>query len=183
MIKNLFFKQPTPDELFRKWRSTIRTQERTIDRQIRGIESEEKKAKMAIKQVAKRKDMISCKILAKELVRTRKHKQRLHTSKAQLNSIMMQLQQQTAMAKMSGTLQKSAEVMKLVNNLVKLPEINKAMMELSKELMKTGIIGEMIEDTIDGLDEEEIDSEAEEEVNKILFEITEGKKFILTLTY
>ncbi|KAJ9052704.1 Vacuolar protein-sorting-associated protein 24 [Entomophthora muscae] len=169
-----FFRQPTPEELFKKWRTSIRGQERTIDRQIRGIEAEERKVKLSIKQVAKRNDVKSCRILAKEIVRSRKHKERLHTSKAQLNSVMMQLQHQTAMAKMAGSLQKSAEVMKLVNKLIKLPEISAAMMEMSKELTKIGIIEEMMEDTLEGLDPEDLEDDAEEEVSKVLFEITDG---------
>jgi len=176
-----FFRQPTPDELFRKWRTSIRSQERTLDRQIRGIDAEERKAKQTVKQVAKRNDIKSCRILAKEIVRARKHKERLYTSKAQLNSVMMQLQHQTAMTKMAGTLQKSAEVMKLVNNLVKLPEISAAMMEMSKELTKSGIIEEMMDDTLEGLDPEEIEDEADEEVNKVLYEMTDGNYLTNTL--
>jgi charged multivesicular body protein 3 len=78
----------------KKWRQTIRTQERELDKQIRGIETEEVKVKRNIKQAAKRKDTASCKLLAKEILRSRKAKDRLYTSKAQLNSLVMQLQQQ-----------------------------------------------------------------------------------------
>ncbi|KAI0243690.1 Vacuolar protein-sorting-associated protein 24 [Massospora cicadina] len=213
------FRQPTPDELFRKWRASIRGQERTLDRQIRAVEAEERKVTHAVKQVAKRKDAKSCRILATEIVRARRHKGRLYTSKAQLNPVMMQLQHQTgtlhrshpkakrggvwvwnanskfskgklwwgnldgslpdlydpsALAKMAGTLQKSAEVMKLVNRLVKLPEISHAMREMARELTKVGILEEMMEDTLEGLDSEGLEDEAEAEVNKVLYEITDG---------
>ena len=47
-----------------------------------------------IKQMAKKGDVRTCKILAKELVRSRRQKDRIVTSKAQLNSISMQLQHQ-----------------------------------------------------------------------------------------
>lgn len=40
------------------------------------------------------------------------------------------------MHKVIGTIQKSSEVMKIVNNLVRLPEISKTMYELSSELTK-----------------------------------------------
>ena len=33
----------------------------------------------------------------------------------------------------------------------------------------------MIQDTMESLDEDEIEEEAEEEVNKVLFQITDGK--------
>ncbi len=41
------------------------------------------------------------------------------------------------MAKVSGSLQKSAEIMKLSNNLIKLPQISQTMREMSME-MKVG---------------------------------------------
>jgi charged multivesicular body protein 3 len=41
-----------------------------------------------------------------------------------------------ATVKVAGSLQKSTEIMKTVNSLVKLPEISNAMMELSEEMTK-----------------------------------------------
>lgn len=41
-----------------------------------------------------------------------------------------------AILKVSGSLEKSTEVMKSMQNLVKLPEISKTMQDLSKEMMK-----------------------------------------------
>lgn len=78
----------------RKWRQEINAQQRALDRQKRGIEAEEMKAKKMVKQMAKKGDIRTCKILAKELVRSRRQKDRIVTSKAQLNSISMQLQHQ-----------------------------------------------------------------------------------------
>jgi charged multivesicular body protein 3 len=78
----------------KKWKQSIRAQERELDKQLRGIDTEETKVKRTIKAAAKRNDTASCKILAKEIIRSRKAKDRIHTSKAQLNSLSMQLQQQ-----------------------------------------------------------------------------------------
>ena len=81
-----------------------------------------------------------------------------------------------AQAKIVGSLQKSSEIMKLVNSLVRLPEIQKNMMELQSEMMKAGILDEMMEDALDGLNEEDgLEEEAEGEVEKVLFELTDGK--------
>ena len=103
---------------------------------MRSIESEEIKTKRLIKQAAKRNDAASCKLLASELVRSKKAKTRIHTSKAQLNSLVLHIQQQMAVVKVSGAFEKSAEIMGIVNKLVKLPEISGVMMEMSKEMIK-----------------------------------------------
>ena len=60
--------------------------------------------------------------------------------------------------------------------LVKVPETQKAMMELSREMMKAGVIEEMLEDTMEGLNEEEdMEDAAQAEVDRIILEITTGK--------
>jgi charged multivesicular body protein 3 len=141
---------------------------------VRSIDQEEAKVKKSLKEAAKRGDKTVCTMLAKEIVHSRKTKDRLITSKAQLNSIAMQLQHQVAQVKIAGSLKKSTDIMKMVNRLVRLPEISKDMQEMSREMMKAGIIEEMMNDTLDFVDEPEIEEEAEEEVNKVLFELTKG---------
>ena len=75
-----------------------------------------------------------------------------------------------------GSLQKSTGIMKAMNGLVKLPEISMTMQEMSREMMKAGVIEEMMEDTLEGvLDTDgDIEEEAEEEVQKVLDELTAG---------
>ncbi|CDS04866.1 hypothetical protein LRAMOSA07396 [Lichtheimia ramosa] len=169
-----FFGKKTPEELVRKWRQEIRAQQRALQRQISAIDVEEAKVKKSIKQAAKKGDAKICKTLAKELIRSQRHKNRLHTSKAQLNSIIMQLEHQLATIKVAGTLQKSGQVMKMVNQLARLPEISQAMQQISMEMTKAGIMDEMIEDTMDMMDDEDIEEEADEEVENVLFQITDG---------
>ncbi|KAI9024028.1 Snf7-domain-containing protein [Hyaloraphidium curvatum] len=174
LFQRLLGKQPTPDELVRKWRSNIRAQDRELDRQLRGIAAEEEKIKRTMKQAAKRGDVASCRTLAREVARSRKAKTRLHTSKAQLNSVLLQLQHQAAQVKIAGTLKRSTEIMHSMNQLVKLPAIAKVMQEMSQEMMRSGIIEEMMEDVMVGQNEEDIEEEADEEVEKVLWELTDG---------
>jgi len=81
----------------RKWRREFRTQERQIDRQINSITMEENKIKASLKQAAKRGDKKICISLAKEIINSRNAKNKLYETKAQLNSILMSLQQQLCM--------------------------------------------------------------------------------------
>ena len=78
--------------------------------------------------------------------------------------------------RLSGALQKSAEVMKSMQALVKVNDVAASMRELSKEMMKAGIIEEMMDDTIESVmdDSEEMEEEAQREVEKILWEVTAG---------
>ena len=40
---------------------------------------------------------------------------------------------------------------------------------------QAGIIEEMLEDTFEGMEEDDVEEAAQEEVDKILFEVTKGK--------
>ncbi|KAJ4296655.1 Vacuolar protein-sorting-associated protein 24 [Kalmusia sp. IMI 367209] len=113
---------------------------------------------------------------ARELIRVRKQSGRLQTSKAQLQSVQMQVNEAFSVRKIEGSIRASTGIMKDVNSLVRLPELTGTMRELSGELMKAGIIEEMVGDTLDdsALMEDE-DEEAEGEVDKVLSEILKDR--------
>ena len=90
------------------------------------IQREEAKVKASIKAAAKRGDMSNAKTLAREVCRSRKAVNRMHTSKAQMNSVVMQMENQLAQRKVTGHLAKSAEVMKGMNRLIKVLFIDRA---------------------------------------------------------
>jgi charged multivesicular body protein 3 len=81
-----------------------------------------------------------------------------------------------ATLKVAGSLQKSGEVMKLVNQLARLPELSLSMQQMSMEMTKAGIMEEMIGDTMEMMDDDDIEEAADEEVNNVLFQITDGRK-------
>ena len=96
------------------------------------IQFEEKKILKAAKEAAKRGDVASAKFIAKEIVQSRRAVGRLYMAKAQISTVGTALTEQVAMFRVAGTLGKSTEVMKCVSKLMKIPEIQKSMMEMSK---------------------------------------------------
>jgi len=172
---NRFLYGPTAEERVRAWQGKLRAEGRTLDREMRQLDNETSKIRTSLKQAAKRGDTKSARILAGAIVRSRKQKDRLTVSKARLNSISMQLQQQLAMSKVTGQLQKSTEIMRLSNSLLKLPQISATMREMSMEMTKAGIVEEMLDDIVNVEEDEEIEEEADAEVDKVLFELTDGK--------
>ena len=172
----LFGKSPDPKEQVNDWCKKLRKESNQIERQINGIKREEAKVTKSLKDAAKKGDKDVCLVLAKEVVHSRKAVNKLYCAKANINSVQMQMKGQLATIKVAGCLQKSTEVMKTMQQLVRLPEIQKTMMEMSREMMKAGIIEEMLEDTMETVTEsEDLEEEAQQEVDKILFELTTGK--------
>ncbi|KAF5333165.1 hypothetical protein D9611_002475 [Ephemerocybe angulata] len=172
---NRFLYGPTPEEKVRAWQAKLRAETRQLDREMRQLDAATAKARQSVKGLATKGDVKNARILAREVVRSAKQKDRLSVSKARLGSISNQLQQQLAMAKVTGTLQKSTEIMKLSNALIRLPQISQTMREMSMEMTKAGILEEMMEDVLEMEDDEELEEEADAEVDKVLFDLTDGK--------
>ena len=175
--ERLFGKKKTMKERSREWQRELKREQRGIQRQIRSIEREENKTKSKIKALAKKtsdKSMIMP--MAKELVNTRKEKRRLHMACAQIGSCANTLKVQFASMQVSKAMGKTSEVMKAMNKLIKIPELQKTLKTMSKEMYKSGIIEEMTDDVFSNMDPEDIDEQAGEQVDSVLSEIL-GEQF------
>ncbi|KAK7715527.1 Vacuolar protein-sorting-associated protein 24 [Botryosphaeria dothidea] len=188
-IKSLLWK-PTPEEQVglarkRKCNALVRQNVRKLDRDIMQLKQAEQKTKSYIVQASKRAQRNPAmakqaaqdtRVFAKELIRVRKQSSRLHTSKAQLQSVQMQVNEAFSVRKIEGSIRASTGIMKDVNTLVRLPELTGTMRELSQELVKAGIIEEMVGDSLpDSELLEGEDDEAESEVDKVLSEVLKDK--------
>lgn len=132
------------------------------------IQREEEKVKRSLKEAAKKGDRDVCKVLAKEIIRARKACNKIYTSKAHLNSVSLQMKNQLATIRVAGSVSKSTEVMQAMQSLVRVPEVAATMREMSKEMMKAGIIEEMLDETMDSIeDSEDMEDEADEELDKV----------------
>ncbi|KAL9088467.1 MAG: hypothetical protein Q9165_006191 [Trypethelium subeluteriae] len=176
---------PSPEEQKRKCNALVRSNVRKLDRDIVQLKQLEGKTKTFILQASKRAQrnpsqakqaLQETRIFAKELIRVRKQNARLQTSKAQLQSVQMQVNEAFSVRKIEGSIKASTGIMKDVNTLVRLPELTGTMRELSQELVRAGIIEEMVGDSLpeDQLLEGE-DEEAETEVDKILGEVLKDR--------
>lgn len=167
---------PTPKEQHRKCRSLIRKNTRQLDRSIQDLQILSNKTTKLIKTNAKKGDVKATRTFAKELYSIQKQQQRLSKSKAQLNSVGMQIDEAFAMSNLQQKISQSTLIMKEVNSLVKLPQIMSTMRELETELVKSGVITEMVGDSMDILDEdEELDEEVDEAVSNIISSLTSEK--------
>ncbi|KAK9890684.1 hypothetical protein WA026_012035 [Henosepilachna vigintioctopunctata] len=166
-----------PKELVNQWTHKLRKEGYQLERQIRAIQREELKVKRSLKDAAKKNDKETCTILAKEILRSRKAINKIYTSKAHINSVMLQMKNQLATLRIAGSLSQSTEVMHAMQRLIRVPEVAHTMQEMSKEMMKAGIIEEMLDETFEDMEEdpEGMEEAAQTEVDKVLWELTEGK--------
>ena len=124
--------------------------------------------------LAKKGETQAMRSLAKELVNSRKAKERMIVSKAHLNSISMQLRLQMSTLRTAKAFSQSTEVMKSMTKLMSLPEMAATVQEMGFEMEKAGLIQEMMDDVMDealgDADEDDVDAE----VDKVVTELTYG---------
>lgn len=159
----------------RKINQLLRKNKRELERSITQLQPLKKKTEALVKKAAKNGDYKSAKIYARELININNQYKKLHLSKTRLESITMSINEQWQMNKLTQSMQMSTGVMKAVNQMVNLGVMTSTFLELSKELMKAGIINEMMDDMVDLDMDDELESESQEEVNKIIESLTADK--------
>mmetsp|Transcript_33902 Transcript_33902/g.74659 ORF Transcript_33902/g.74659 Transcript_33902/m.74659 type:complete len:246 (-) Transcript_33902:139-876(-) len=169
-----FGKKQDPYDLAKEWKREIQKQVRVMDRDILNIKRSEQRSVNECKALAKKNRMGAVRILAKEIASTRKTVERMYTAKAQLNSVASTLQTSMSMMKLQGCMEKSAEIMTAMNKLVNIKEISLTMGKMAREMEKAGLVEEIIGDTMESMEPEGLDADADEEVNRVVAEITGG---------
>jgi charged multivesicular body protein 3 len=177
LFSSFFAPKPDPVDLAKEWKRKLQKEARVIDREITNIKRQEEQAMKECKALAKANRLPAAKILAKEIVHTRKLIERMYTTKAQLNSVSNTLQTSVSMIKMKGCIEKSTEIMGAMNKLVNVKEISETMRDMSREMERAGLVDEIIGDAMDSMDDEGVDAEADLEIDKVISEITAGVLF------
>lgn len=159
----------------RKINQLLRKNKRELDRSMNQLQPLKKKTESLIKKSVKAKDYKSAKIYARELINVNKQYNKLYTSKSRIDSITMSINEQWSMNKLTQSMQMSTGVMRDVNQLVNIGVVLGTMQELSKELMRAGIINEMMDDMVDLDEDDELEEESQDEVNKVIQSLTENE--------
>lgn len=162
----------TPEDEAKEWKKKLSKEMRHIDRDMNALTRAESKAASECKKLAKQNQLSSARLLAKEIVNTRKAKERMMTAKAQMNSASMALQSSISLMKVQGVVAKSTDVMVAMNGLIKLPEVSKTMAEMAREMERAGLVESMIDDTFEMIEPDDMETAADAEVNKVIEELT-----------
>ncbi|KAJ1555425.1 Charged multivesicular body protein 2A [Cladochytrium tenue] len=172
MIDFLFGQRKTPAELLRQHQHALNRAVRDLDRERTKMEGQEKKLIADIKKSAKQGQMSACKIMAKDLVRTRRYIQKFYQMRTQLQAVGLRIQTMRSNQAMADAMKGVTKAMRGMNKSVNLPEISRIMMDFERESEVMNMKEEMMNDAIDDAVEEEDDEEETEAiVNQVLDEI------------
>mmetsp|Transcript_1725 Transcript_1725/g.2714 ORF Transcript_1725/g.2714 Transcript_1725/m.2714 type:complete len:236 (+) Transcript_1725:360-1067(+) len=165
VLESVGLKDKDPREMLKEWTREVRREQRGLDRQIREIEREEIKIKRDMKKLAAKGEREALVSLARALVQSRSAKSRILVSKANMNSVLLELRHQVAQLRMMKSLQSSTKLMAHMNKLRSFPQMH----QLAYEMEKAGLIQEVMDDALEGVTET-YDDEVDEQVDKILEE-------------
>lgn len=112
-----------PRQVVRAWKREIKKNQRVLERQMRDIENAEKKTQVEITKAVKEGDPDSAKVLAKELIRSRKAVDRIYTANTHLSCITSELDHQLALLRTTKVIQSTNEIVKHMNSAMKIPEL------------------------------------------------------------
>ncbi|OXG96154.1 charged multivesicular body protein 2A [Cryptococcus neoformans A5-35-17] len=143
ILDTLFGRSTTPAERLRQHQRSLQKAQRELDREKGKLEAQEKKTMADIKRNAKAGNMNACKILAKDLVRTRRYIQKFTQMRVQLQAVSLRMQTLRSNESMAVAMKGATRAM-----------------------------GQMMSDAVDDAMEDEDEGEGEEaEGDKILKEV------------
>jgi len=161
LIETLFGRTVTPAERLRQHQRALAKAQRELDRERNKLEASEKKLVNDIKHSAKLGQMNACKVMAKDLVRTRRYVQKFYQMRTQLQAVGLRIQTLRSNQQMADAMRGATRAMASMNRGLNLPQIQRIMTEFEKESSMMDMKDEMMSDAVDDVMDEEEDEEEE----------------------
>ena len=162
----------TPKEQQREYRRGLKRAVREIDRERTKLQNEEKKLIAEIKRMAKTNNQGPLRVMAKDLVRLRRHVNKFYEMKSQISGIDLRLQTMSSTQTMAQVIRGVTPALASINKQMNLPELNNMMKEFYKENQKMEMTEEMMGDAVDmALDHEDDDVQTDQLVSQVLSEL------------
>ncbi|KAJ2933980.1 hypothetical protein H1R20_g3119, partial [Candolleomyces eurysporus] len=170
IIETLFGRTVTPAERLRQHQRALTKAQRELDRERTKLEQSEKKLIMDIKKSAKAGQLNACKVMAKDLVRTRRYVQKFYQMRTQLQAVGLRIQALRSNQQMAEAMRGATRAMRSMNKGLNLPAIQKIMNDFEKESAMMDMKEEMMSDAVDDVMDDDLEEE-EVESDKILKEV------------
>nr|ACO15521.1 Charged multivesicular body protein 2a [Caligus clemensi] len=168
----LFGRKMTPDEMLRKNQRALTKAMRELDRERSKMEQQEKKIIADIKKMAKAGQMDAVRIMAKDLVRTRRYVKKFMLMRANTQAVSLKIQTLKSQNSMAEAMKGVTQAMQNMNRQMKLPQIQKIMQEFEKQSEIMDMKEEMMSDCIDdAMGDEEDEDESDAIVSQVLDEL------------
>ncbi|XP_002734514.1 charged multivesicular body protein 2a-like [Saccoglossus kowalevskii] len=168
----LFGSRKTPEQILKQNQRALNRAMRDLDRERGKMEQQEKKIIADIKKMAKQGEMDAVKIMAKDLVRTRRYVKKFIMMRANIQAVSLKVQTLRSNNEMAKAMKGVTKAMQTMNKQLKLPQIQKIMMEFEKQSEIMDMKEEMMNDAIDdAMGDEDDEEESDAIVSQVLDEL------------
>ena len=168
----LFGKKKTPEELLRQNQRALNKAIRDLDRERAKMEAQEKKLIADIKKMAKDNQMDAVKIMAKDLVRTRRYVKKFILMRANIQAVSLKVQTLRSQNAMAMAMKGVTRALQSMNKQMNLPQIQRIMAEFERQSEIMDMKEEMMNDAIDDvIGDEEDEEESDAVVSQVLDEL------------
>lgn len=167
-VQNIF--QPSEKKIKQETRKNIRQidrEVRSLNREIKKNEAEERKITQNIRKAAEQGRNDKVRQLAKNVVRVRRHNEKLNMMVGSLGDVKFQLQQMSSMMAQQRAMKNVTKMMKKMNSRMSPAKFAKIMQKFQLEQQKAELNADLMEDAL-GEEDEELEDEI---VDGILTEI------------
>lgn len=156
----------------------IRQHKRDIERAIRQLEQEhkrlemqEKKSAMDMKKLAKENNPKALRIMAKDIVRIRKNKEKFVDLVCKMRAVSLQITTMASTHQLMDSIKGATKAMRVMNQQMNMPMLSQILQEFAKQTEMMDMSSEMVGEGLDmAFDDEEMEDETENVVNQILDE-------------
>ncbi|CAG2173963.1 unnamed protein product [Oppiella nova] len=168
----LFGKKKTPEELLRQNQRALNKAIRDLERERSKMEAQEKKLIADIKKMAKDNQMDAVKIMAKDLVRTRRYVKKFILMKANIQAVSLKVQTLRSQNAMAMAMKGVTRALQSMNKQMNLPQIQRIMADFERQSEIMDMKEEMMNDAIDDvMGDEEDEEESDAIVTQVLDEL------------
>ncbi|KAL0213494.1 hypothetical protein RCL1_007120 [Eukaryota sp. TZLM3-RCL] len=165
----LFGRRPTLEEQLKEYKRTIDKSTRELDRERQKLQRQEQQCLNEIKKMAQQGQMNAAKIMAKDIVRTRKNIDKFFRMKTQLQAVSLRLSTLKSTQSLASVMKKTTQAMGRMNQQLNLPALQRTMMEFERQNEMLESKNEMIDDTLDDVFAEDDEEEETEELVSAIF--------------
>uniref|UniRef100_A0A8D2PEH5 Charged multivesicular body protein 2A n=13 Tax=Passeriformes TaxID=9126 RepID=A0A8D2PEH5_ZOSLA len=168
----LFGRRRTPEELLRQNQRALARAVRELDRERQKLEAQEKKIIVDIKKMAKQGQMDAVRVMAKDLVRTRRYVRKFIAMRANVQGVALRVQTLKSNSAMASAMRGVTRAMATMNRQLKLPQIQRILLEFQKQSELMDMKEELMNDAIDdALGDEDDEDESDAVVSQVLDEL------------
>ena len=162
-----------PKEMLKECQADIRKAIREIDRHQKDLIKKEQLRQGEIKALARKGQMPTVRIMARDLIRMRNAIAKFYSTKAELESVSFNLATLQSTAAMADAMKTATRAMMRMNHVQSLPQLQAVLRRFAKEQdmleMKQETMNDTMSDVLDGNDGQE--DEENEVVNRVLDEL------------